>query len=230
MKSLSFKKVICVSVTALFVFNFSASAQWLRNTSTPAFTYLQNAGDLLAIGSTNRPTMGKLQLNCGTTNSTGLALYGGSGSEMRFYLTASGSDFNFHIAPKGVDANGITITPAGNVIIGKSTTNNYKLCVNGTIATKEVRVTNQNWSDFVFDKNYNLKPLSEVDKFIKENKHLENIPTQAQVQAEGIPVGEMQAKLLQKIEELTLYTVDLSKKIDQLTTANENLNKKANSK
>ena len=91
-------------------------------------------------------------------------------------------------------------------------------------------MTNQNWSDFVFDKNYNLKPLSEVDKFIKENKHLENIPTQAQVQAEGIPVGEMQAKLLQKIEELTLYTVDLSKKIDQLTTANENLNKKANSK
>lgn len=238
MKSISLKKIMCVCVAALFVFNFPASAQWTRNTSNPAFTYLSNTGDLLAIGSTSRPTLGKIQLNCGTSNSTGLSLYAGSGTDYRLYLESNGSgDYNFHIAPVGVDANGLTITKAGNVNIGNSTTNTYKLNVNGTIAAKEVRVTTQNWSDFVFEKGYNLKPLNEVDTYIKENKHLENIPTEAQVKAEGIPVGEMQAKLLEKIEELTLYTLELNKKtmtlnkrVDELTVENVELNKKINGK
>ena len=107
------------------------------------------------------------------------------------------------------------------------------LAVKGTITAQEIVVTTTGWSDFVFKKNYNLKPLNEVENYIKTNKHLEGIPTEKDVKAKGVAMGDMQAKLLQKIEELTLYTVELNKKtvelnekVNQLTLANKELNKK----
>ncbi len=110
----------------------------------------------------------------------------------------------------------------GNVGIG-TTNPQSKLTVNGTITSKEVVVTIDGWSDFVFNKNYKLKNLEEVESFIKENNHLPDIPSESEVLENGIQVGEMNAKLLQKIEELTLYMIEQNKKTEILIEKVETL-------
>ena len=89
--------------------------------------------------------------------------------------------------------------------------NNSGLDVDGTIRAKEVKVTLEGWSDFVFHPAYCLKPLTEVEQYIKANGHLENIPTATEVEQNGVNVGDMQAKLLEKVEQLTLYSIELKK-------------------
>ncbi len=98
-----------------------------------------------------------------------------------------------------------------------------KLDVNGSIRAKEVRIEATGWADFVFLENYKLPSLSEVESHIKENKHLPNIPSESEVKEKGISIGEMQAKLLQKIEELTLYVIEQNKKIEKLETENQEI-------
>ena len=105
----------------------------------------------------------------------------------------------------------------GNVGIGTTNTFRYKLAVNGTIGAKEVIVeTTSTWSDFVFEPTYKLMPLKELNTYIQENKHLPEIPTTAEVKEKGISIGEMNSKLLQKIEELTLYIIEQEKRIQKL--------------
>ena len=108
----------------------------------------------------------------------------------------------------------------GNVGIGTSTPDS-KLTVNGTIHSKEVKVDMNGWSDFVFKKEYNLPTLEEVEKHIAEKGYLENIPSEKEVLENGISLGEMNAKLLQKIEELTLYSIEQNKEINLLKKENE---------
>ena len=107
------------------------------------------------------------------------------------------------------------ITNTGNVGIG-TTTPAYGLAVNGTIGCKELTVTSTGWADFVFKDNYKLPALDEVEDFIAKNKHLPGIPTEAEVKEKGVNVGNISSKLLQKIEELTLYVIDLKKENDLL--------------
>lgn len=90
------------------------------------------------------------------------------------------------------------------------------LAVNGKITAKEIQVTLVGWADFVFLKNYRLRSLYEVEEFINENGHLPEIPSAKEVEENGINLGEMDAKLLQKIEELTLYVIELKKEIEDL--------------
>ncbi|UTN05111.1 hypothetical protein L0669_04210 [Flavobacterium bizetiae] len=110
----------------------------------------------------------------------------------------------------------MSILTNGNVGIGISDPKN-KLDVNGTIHSKEVKVDMDGWSDFVFKKEYNLPTLNEVEKHIAEKGHLENIPSEAEVLKNGINLGEMNVKLLQKIEELTLYMIEMKKENEELT-------------
>lgn len=109
---------------------------------------------------------------------------------------------------------GSSFINAGNVGIGTKNPQN-KLDVKGTIHSQEVKVDMDNWSDFVFKKDYSLPTLLEVEKYINKNGHLENIPSEKEVLKNGINLGEMDSKLLQKIEELTLYIIDLNKKLEQ---------------
>lgn len=102
---------------------------------------------------------------------------------------------------------------SGNVGIGTVTPID-KLSVNGRIRAQEVKVENGNWPDYVFEKSYALSPLEEIEKHIQQNGHLPGIPSAAEVKANGIDLGEMNAKLLKKIEELTLYMIDLKKEND----------------
>jgi hypothetical protein len=119
------------------------------------------------------------------------------------------------------------ITNGGPCFVGINTANpQSELAVNGTITAKAITVTLNGWSDFVFKNNYNLKPLGEVENYIKANNHLEGIPSEKEVKAQGLHVGDMQAKLLQKVEELTLYAIEQNKKIEALAKDNEVLMKK----
>ena len=90
----------------------------------------------------------------------------------------------------------------------------YKLRVYGKIISEEVRVQLKTaWPDYVFSKNYKLRSLPEIEKYIKENNHLPNMPAAAEVEKSGIALGEMQTKMMEKIEELTLYLIEANKKI-----------------
>jgi len=110
-----------------------------------------------------------------------------------------------------VSNNILNLTSAGNVGIGIASPQ-YKLAVNGTIGAKEVIVTSTGWADYVFRSDYPLKPLKEVASYVKENGHLPEIPSSFEVQENGISLGEMQAKLLSKIEELTLHMIQAEEK------------------
>jgi len=88
--------------------------------------------------------------------------------------------------------------------------------VNGTVKAKEVNVTASGWPDYVFGESYHLKPLEEVQKFYKTNGHLENIPTADEVTENGVNLSEMTVKLLEKVEELTVYLVEQNSKIRAL--------------
>jgi hypothetical protein len=110
----------------------------------------------------------------------------------------------------------MTIRDNGNVGIGTTDPGAFKLAVNGSIKAREIRVSNQNWADYVFAKNYKLKPLAEVEKYIKKYKHLPNMPSAQVVENEGIDLSKMQSKLMEKIEELTLYIIEQNKRISIL--------------
>jgi hypothetical protein len=108
------------------------------------------------------------------------------------------------------------INESGDIGIGTRYTKGFKLAVKGNVGAEEVQVKANYWSDFVFEDDYQLKDLEEVESFIEENKHLPDIPSENEVLKNGIQLGEMDAKLLQKIEELTLYMIEQNKKIEAL--------------
>ena len=176
-------------------------------------------------------------------------------SDLEFHLTANCP--NYHTAmrillkkvegsvnvimgdPKVNDASGELVISeptyksyvSGNFGIGtdlSSNPNNYKLAVNGTIGAKEIKVETTSWSDYVFDDKYKLQELKDLENYIKENRSLPNIPTEEEVIKNGINVAEMDSKLLQKIEELTLYLIEQNKRIEKLEKENESLKTKIN--
>lgn len=102
----------------------------------------------------------------------------------------------------------------------------YKVNVGGKIIAEELRVSlRANWPDYVFEKNYTLPSFEALEKYIQTNKHLPNIPAAAEVEKNGIAVGEMQIKLMEKIEELTLYMLQLKKENDALKLRIDDLKK-----
>ncbi|MBD0254264.1 MAG: hypothetical protein ICV83_00985 [Cytophagales bacterium] len=110
---------------------------------------------------------------------------------------------------------------SGNVGIGTTNPGNYKLAVEGMIGARSVKVTSTTpFPDYVFYRDYKLRPLGEVETYVKQNQHLPDVPSAAEVEREGINLGEMDAVLLRKIEELTLYLIEQNKQLDQLRQEN----------
>lgn len=115
----------------------------------------------------------------------------------------------------GTGANQLYLSASGNVGIG-TTNPQYLLSVKGTVGAQEFIVTNTGWSDYVFRPDYRLRPLSEVSQYIQANGHLPDIPTEAEVKEKGVSIGDMQAKLLAKVEELTLHMIRQEKENGEL--------------
>jgi hypothetical protein len=125
----------------------------------------------------------------------------------------------------------------GSMVIGDASTftastpfpSGYNLYVANGIFTEKIKVavkTSASWSDFVFDKSYKLTPLIELESYINKNKHLPGIPSADEVVKEGLDLAAMDAKLLQKVEELTLYMIEMKKENNELKKKNEDLAKR----
>ncbi|MFL9485701.1 hypothetical protein ACI6Q2_23160 [Chitinophagaceae bacterium LWZ2-11] len=138
------------------------------------------------------------QYNTGGSDKLVFAVSGDGGS--------SSSPVDYAMAKMVIQAN-------GNVGVG-TTTPAEKLAVNGNIRSKKIIVTQNNWPDYVFDSSYTLTPLALVEQFIKDNKHLPDVPSAKEVADKGLDVGDNQAVLLKKIEELTLYIIELKKEVE----------------
>jgi hypothetical protein len=137
--------------------------------------------------------IGAILTNDATTNATG--------------------DLVFATANAAIPLERMRLNALGNLGIGTATPGDYKLAVAGSIGAKRIKVT-QNWADFVFDPGYILPALSEVEAFVKLHNHLPDIPSDKEVEQKGLDLGNMQQLQMQKIEELTLYLIDLNKKLE----------------
>ncbi|MCW3789220.1 hypothetical protein [Plebeiibacterium sediminum] len=167
-----------------------------------------------------------------TVNASGLDLYLGFVNTHRIRISKSLYDKNGSYCILSADGfvyqskGGVNNYFAGNVGIGTANPTE-KLSVNGTVLAKEVRVSaeSNDWPDFVFCEDYRLKDLTDVEAYIKEHKHLPEIPSAKDMEESGINLAEMNKLLLQKIEELTLYTIELEKrdreKVDQIDKIEE---------
>jgi hypothetical protein len=110
------------------------------------------------------------------------------------------------------------------------TTGNYKLAVAGNIIAEKVRVKLQinGWPDYVFNNEYKLPTLKETEQFIQQYKHLPDVLSAKEIEQDGLDLGDGQAVLLKKIEELTLYMIEMNKKLEKLEAENEMIKKKIN--
>ncbi len=134
------------------------------------------------------------------------------------YLWQTGNHLRIGVS----DPAGKIIVTSNQVEIGTSVPlpDGYKLGVGGKVLCEELKVKLQSssWPDYVFEKHYRLRPLAEVEQFIRTYKHLPNIPAAKDIEANGMEVGEMQRKMMEKIEELTLYVIELERKSQALQT------------
>jgi hypothetical protein len=180
-------------VNNLQIGNFTAAS-----TATPV---------ALSLGATYSSTAGaypKLKLYDANTSSTyGIGV---SSNEMDFIVSGAGG---YGFFTNGNSTPGVKITSSGSVGIG-TTNPQHLLSVNGSIGALEVVVVSSG-ADYVFDPGYRLAPLSEVAEYIKANQHLPGIPAAKETEERGVSVGDMQSKLLAKIEELTLHMIEAEK-------------------
>lgn len=119
----------------------------------------------------------------------------------------------------------LVLRPWRNVVVRSTSGVDGKLLVYGQIQAKEVLVTNAaaSWPDYVFEDNYSLMSFEELQNYIKDNKHLPNIPNESEVEKNGVSLGEMQKLQMEKIEELTLYILQLKEENEELKMQNEDL-------
>ena len=189
-----------------------------------------NANGNVGIGTTS-PTA-KLDINgrtqfrdgidfgVGGTSNVGMISWSGTNT---FIMAANGTN------PIGFNTGGserMKIPSTGQVIIGSITTipPDYKLAVAGNVIAEKVKVKKQSsgWPDYVFAPSYKLPSLIEVEKFVKQNSHLPEIPSAAEIEKDGQDLGDMNRLLLKKVEELTLYIINQEKRIQELEKKSKN--------
>jgi hypothetical protein len=206
---------------AVFVINSSGYAG--LGTTTPSYPLHISSSSIrgLQIDGSNSNWAG---MYVNATNATGQPFYG--------YTTQSGKASWHYLTPGGdwrlyLGGDRLTVLANGNFLVGKTSQVNsiYKLDVNGSARANEI-VVNTTGADFVFEENYALPSLTETEEYVKTNKHLPGVPSAEEMQKEGMKVGELQTTLLQKVEELTLYVIELKKENEALKAEMQKLKKK----
>jgi hypothetical protein len=138
----------------------------------------------------------------------GLLLRSGAASEVSVLQVEDNyKHMRFVVKSNGEVGIGTTNTAGNKLVVGGNTV------IDGRLVAKEIKVEAQT-ADFVFEEDYPLKPLSEVEQFVKENKHLPEIPSAKKMEKDGVNLAEMNKLLLQKVEELTLYMIEQNKKMN----------------
>jgi len=144
-------------------------------------------------------------------NSDGTAIWNGFESSSTKISSNTGGQYIAQFNNDGVTRSWLIRGYGSNGV--QAEFNDGGINVNGTIKTKEVNVTASGWADHVFKPGYNLMPLSELEAFIQKNGHLPAVPTEANVLKDGVNLAEMNVKLLEKVEELTLHLISQENKI-----------------
>ena len=211
----------------------------VNGTSGTGGIFVSTGGNVRIGTGTTAPT-NALEVN-GTTVSTKLKISGLASSTQKVLTVGTGGQVSStdvstfadnmgdHIATQNINLNGNKIVGSsastnglfvganGNVRIGAGSGNpGNALEVNGIVRSKEVLVEITGWSDFVFEEDYKLMSLAEVEQFVKQHGHLPDVPSANEVEENGIGLGEMNALLLQKIEEMTLHLIEMEKRIKEL--------------
>ena len=172
-----------------------------------------NPSDLLHISSGSSTVF---HLHTESTTDNSIIKFTGrrtSGSNSNHYIGTGGTDNKNFILDidqdlliKNNNSISMIVDGIGNVGIGTTTIpSGYKLAVDGHIRTREIRVDQDTWPDYVFTEDYKLPTLEEIKKHIEKKGHLPNMPSAKEVETNGIELGEMNRLLLEKIEEMTLY-------------------------
>ena len=121
---------------------------------------------------------------------------------------------------------GMRLTSDGNLVVGATDPQGYKLAINGNAIANSMTVKLYPWHDYVFEKSYALMPLKELADYVHKNHHLPEIPSAAQVEKDGLNLGEINGLLVKKVEELTLYLIEKEKEIRELKASQEERLKK----
>lgn len=187
-------------------------------TTTPGSTLTVRSGNGtgISIHPGSNPYFGTLAFN--RESATG-EIFDPAGKA--FQINNGGGDQNLHVQVYNGDGtlvtnNSLVISGTnGNVGIGTASLGE-KFSVEGKIRAREIKVESAFWPDYVFEEHYPIVSLKNLDLYIRENKHLPGMPTAKEVAANGIELGEMNKKLLEKIEELTLHLIEKDKKMDVL--------------
>jgi len=183
-----------------------------RNGASTTTLYLQNEGGALNIGShttIKHDGVGEVLRLDGINPNIGF-YYNGL---YKSYIAQTPYHLNVTVGDGPILLNGTQVAIGGF----DEDADDYMLTVNGKVICEELKVElSGNWPDYVFADEYNLKPLHELKSFIDTNNHLPNIPKAAEVEKDGFELGEMNRKLLEKVEELTLYVIQLQEQIDAL--------------
>lgn len=162
----------------------------------------------------------------GTTTAYG---FGVQAYQFRIHVDSSAADFLFLDQAAGNEL--VRIKGTGQMGVGVSDIPaGFKMAVKGSLLCEEVRIRlATNWPDYVFAPTYKLKTLSDLEQYIQTNNHLPNVPSAADVDKKGgVDLGEMNVKLLEKIEELTLYVIEQHKITQELQREVMELKKKQN--
>ncbi|WP_422103849.1 hypothetical protein [Winogradskyella sp.] len=140
------------------------------------------------------------------------------------YLSSDGHKLVVKDGSAMIEGNILTNNKIGVGVTAAEIPNDYHLAVKGKMISEEVKVQLQgSWPDYVFASDYNLLSLQDLEQYITTQGHLPNIPTQSEIKKDGLLLGDMNAKLLEKIEELTLYTIQQQKELDKQTKKNKEL-------
>lgn len=198
-----------------------ANAQWFGTTNSTALTYRSGnvvIGGTSLIGSFSGEGIMQVQGSLGSIMSLRTT---SPANGLDAYLGTNYANLNVVNGPMYLSTgyvSRITLLANGTVGIGTNNPGTFKLAVEGKVGAREFHVTTTNpWPDYVFDPAYKLRPLSEVVTFINKNRHLPEMPSASDVETKGHNLGEMDAMLLKKVEELTLYIIGQNAKIETLT-------------
>ncbi len=220
------KRIIFISLIISSIFNINVQAQWIQGSSTlyynggnvgigcesPSATLKVHGGDFPVIELSN-PNQ-KMQIAIATQD----GFFAGAAKAGDAVIRKLGSSHNILLYMPGNSGDGSSGIKFGDEKNGvfMGIYNNKTVRLDGILYATEVRVQANAWADEVFEKDYNLRTLGEVEAFIEKYKHLPEIPAQSDIVGKDYNVAEMNRLLLKKVEELSLYVISQEKRIRQL--------------